>query len=119
LLIFLWPAVYQEAMNREHDGHGRPDIIPATRGGDVSVGMAGEADPATASLEQALFWRDIYTEILTMEESVLTRIHQLMANQSPQVRREVELTDLPVVEAQARRFRVRLGLWESRVEAQR
>jgi len=119
LLIFLRPPVYQKAMHVKHDGHDRPDIIAATRGGDASVGMDGEADPATASLEQALFWRDIYTEILTMEESVLARIHQLMTNQSPQARREVELTNVPVVEAQAGRFRVRLGFWQSRVEAHR
>jgi hypothetical protein len=119
LLIFLWQRVYQEAMHVKHDGHDRPDIIAATRGGDASMGMDDEADPATASLEQALFWRDIYTETLTMEDSVLARIQHLMTNQSPQARREVELTNVPVVEAQAMRFRVRLGLWESRVEAHR
>lgn len=79
--------------------------------------MDGEPDPATASLELALFWRGIYTEILTMEESVLERIRQLMAAQSRQARREVELTNVPVVVAQADRFRVRLGFWEARVGA--
>jgi hypothetical protein len=94
----------------------RPDIIAATRGGDDSLGMEGEADLATASLEQAMFWRKIYTEILAMEESVLRRIQQLMADQSPQARREVELTNVPVVVAQAERFRSRLGFWESACE---
>jgi hypothetical protein len=93
----------------------RPDIVAATRGGDDSLGMDGEADPTTATLEQALFWRNIYAEILTMEESVLERIRQLMADQSPQARREVELTNVPVVAAQAERFRARLGFWEMRV----
>jgi hypothetical protein len=91
----------------------RPDIVAATRGGDNSLGMDGEADPATATLEQALYWRQIYTEILAMEESVLERIHQLMADQSPQARQEVELTNVPVVVAQAERFRSRLGFWET------
>jgi hypothetical protein len=95
----------------------RPDIVAATRGGDDSLGMEGEADLATATLGQALFWRNIYTEILTMEESVIDRIHQLMEGQSPQARREVELTNLPVVVAQAERFRSRLGFWESCVRA--
>ena len=58
---------------------GRPDIVAAIRGGNNSMGMDDEADPETASLEQALFWRNIYTEILAMEEAVLERIHQLMA----------------------------------------
>ena len=95
----------------------RPDIVAATRGGDDTLGMDGEADPATATLEQALFWRNIYREILTMEEAVLARIKDLMADQSPQARREVELTNVPVVEAQAERFRSRLGFWETRVAA--
>ena len=61
----------------------RPDIVAATRGGDDSLGMEDEMDPANASLEQALFWRGIYSEILEMEESVLARIRQLMASAIP------------------------------------
>jgi hypothetical protein len=91
----------------------RPDIVAAIRGGDDSLGMDGEADLATATLEQALFWRNIYSEILAMEESVLERIQQLMADQSPQARQEVALTNVPVMVAQAERFRSRLGFWES------
>src|ERR1700680_3134084 len=113
LLLFLRWSVYQETMNPEPARPYRPDIVAATRGGDDSLGMDGEADPATASLEQALFWRNIYTEILVMEEAVLDRIRQLMLDQSPQARREVELTNVPVVVAQAARFRSRLGFWES------
>ncbi|HVA05890.1 MAG TPA: hypothetical protein VNG12_04020 [Acidimicrobiales bacterium] len=93
----------------------RPDIVAATRGGENSIGMDDEADPATATAEQALFWRNIYTEILTMEEAVLDRIHQLMASQSPEARREVELTNVPVVVAQVERFRARKGIWDSLV----
>jgi hypothetical protein len=112
LLIFLRPLVYQKIMNTE-PARERPDIIAAIRGGDSSLGMEGEADPATATFEQARFWRTIYTEILAMEESVLERIQHLMADQAPQARREVELTNVPVVVAQAERFRSRLGFWES------
>src|ERR1700682_5390831 len=104
-------------MKAEQARPARPDVVAATRGGDHSVGMEGEADPATATLEQALFWRNIYTEILAMEEAVLARIKQLMVDQSPQARREVELTNVPVVEAQAERFRSRLGFWETCVQA--
>jgi hypothetical protein len=104
-------------MKAEEARPARPDVIAATRGGDDSVGMEGEADPATATLEQALFWRNIYTEILAMEEAVLARIKQLMVDQSPQARREVELTNVPVVVAQAARFRSRLGFWETCVQA--
>src|SRR5258708_26552285 len=57
--------------------------------------------PADATLEHAIYWRQIYFEILAMEEKVLARIRQLMATQSDEGRREVELTNLPVVVAQA------------------
>ncbi len=104
-------------MNLADAGQDRPDIVAATRGGDDSVGMDDEADPETASLAQALFWRNIYIEIVVMEEAVLERIHQLMADQSPQAQREVELTNVPVVVAQVGRFRSRRRIWESRVLA--
>ncbi len=104
-------------MTPEEAHPDRPDIVAATRGGDDSLGMENEVDPATASLEQALFWRGIYSEILDMEESVLSRIRQLMAQQSPQARREVELTNVPVVVSQVERFRYRWEIWDSRVEA--
>ena len=77
--------------------------------------MNGEGPPAKATLKQALYWRQIYTEILAMEEKVLARIRQLMVTQSDEGRREVELTNVPVVVAQAERFRQRLGYWETRV----
>ncbi|MGZ5997387.1 MAG: hypothetical protein ACXWN0_17160 [Isosphaeraceae bacterium] len=94
----------------------RPDIDAAVRGGDWSLRMDGEGVPAEASLKQALYWRNIYSEILAMEEKVLVRIRQLMAKQSDEGRREVELTNVPVVVAQAEKFRQRLGYWEARIE---
>jgi len=117
LLIFLRRSVYHWTMNLGDARKERPDIVAATRGGDDSVAMDDEADPATASLEQALFWKNIYSEIVVMEEAVLERIHQLMAYQSPQARREVELTNVPVVVSQVERFRSRRGIWETRVHA--
>lgn len=77
--------------------------------------MDGEGPPEHATLKQALYWRQIYTEILAMEEQVLARIRQLMTTQSDEGRREVELTNVPVVVAQAERFRQRLGYWQARV----
>ncbi len=49
------------------------------------------------------------------EEKVMERIQDLMTKQSPPARREVELTNVPVVAAQAERFRQRLGFWTARV----
>ena len=76
--------------------------------------MDGEGVPAHATIEQALYWTQIYTEILAMEENVLERMRQLMSTQSAPVRREVELTNVPVIVAQTEKFRQRLGYWEAR-----
>jgi hypothetical protein len=38
-----------------------------------------------------------------------------MASQSPEARREVELTNVPVVVAQVERFRARRGIWDALV----
>jgi hypothetical protein len=103
-------------MRKARASGARPDVDAAVRGGDWSLRMDGEGVPGKASLKQALYWRQIYTEILAMEEKVLARIRQLMAKQSDEARREVELTNVPVVVAQAEKFRQRLGYWEARVE---
>jgi hypothetical protein len=102
-------------MNLSDEDRVRPDMVAAARGRDASQAMDGEGDPKSASMEQALYWRQIYREILAMEEKVMERIQDLMAKQSAQVRREVELTNVPVVAAQAERFRQRLGFWSARV----
>jgi hypothetical protein len=94
----------------------RPDLDAAERGGDWTKRMDGEGVPDDANLEQAVYWSQVYTEILAMEEKVLARIRELMLTQSDTARREVELTNVPVVVAQAERFRQRLGYWEARVE---
>jgi hypothetical protein len=95
---------------------GRPDVDAAERGGDWSQRMDGEGVPGEATMQQALYWREIYAEIYAMEEKVVARVRQLMEAQSDVARREVELTNVPVVEAQAERFRQRLGYWETRVK---
>ena len=77
--------------------------------------MEGEVDPASASKDEALFWTRIYGEISEMEEQVLARVKELMAAQSETARREVRLTNVPVIEAQSARFHERLGFWEERL----
>jgi hypothetical protein len=94
----------------------RPDIAAAIRGGDIEQGMETEADPLTGNVEQAMFWQRIYGEIVVMEEGVLQRIHELMAKQSPEARREVELSNVPVVVAQLARFKQRRGYWDTRLQ---
>ncbi len=115
LLNLLRAPIQDWTMNPGTPDLTRPDIAAAIRGGDSSLGMEEEEDPRTATLDQARYWHQIYKEILAMEEKVMERIQELMAKQSPQARREVELTNVPVVAAQADRFRERLGFWSHRV----
>lgn len=102
-------------MSKVQLDRARPDIDAAVRGGDWEQAMDGEGPTSDATLEQALYWRQIYAEILAMEEKVLLRIRQLMKGQSDEGRREVEQTNVPVVLAQAERFRQRLGYWDARL----
>ena len=76
--------------------------------------MDGEGVLAGSTIESALYWRQIYSEMLEMEEKVLARIDLLMNTQSEVVKREGELANVPVVVARAERFRQRLGYWEAR-----
>jgi hypothetical protein len=91
------------------------DLAGTIKGGDPDQTTESEGDPKTASLAQALYWKAIYVEILAMEEPVMERIRGLMAEQSPDLRHEVEGTSAPVVEPHADRFRERLGFWTARV----
>ena len=93
----------------------RPDVLAAIRGGDGQQPMEAEPDIAASSLHEARFWRGIYAEILAMEEKVLAKVIDLMAKQSAVARREVELSNVPVIAAQLDRFRVRFGYWDERV----
>ena len=93
----------------------RPVVQAAMRGGVWHQAMDGEGVLASSTLESALYWRQIYSEMLEMEERVLARIDLLMDTQSELVGREVALANVPVVVAQADRFRQRLGYWEARV----
>jgi hypothetical protein len=115
LLTLLWALAYHSCMTLGEQPARRPDVIAADRGGDPSQGMTGEADLLTSSMQQAVFWRQVYAEILAMEEKVMARVNELMAAESPEVRREVELSNVPVIAAQVERFRRRHDYWDLRV----
>lgn len=115
LLPLLRAAAYDQLMDLVKPRPQRPDVIAADRGGDINQGMNGEADLTTASQEQALFWRRVYAEILAMEEKVMARVQELMAQESDEVRHEVELSNVPVIAAQVERFRQRHDFWALRV----
>ena len=93
----------------------RPGFDAAIREGGWSQSTDDESVLAASTLERALYWRQIYREMLEMEEKVLARIDLLMDTHSEVVKGEVELANVPIVVAQAERFRQRLGFWEARI----
>ena len=105
----LCPCAHDASVARLGAEEERPDVIAEIRGGDVKQGLDGELDIATSSFEQAVFWRDIYREILTMEESVMAGVVELMAVQSAITRREIELSNVPVIAAQLAQGRLQLA----------
>jgi len=92
----------------------RLDVVAAIRGGDLNQAMEDEQDVESASAAQAIFWRDTYQEILSMEKSVMARICELMVQQSESARHEVEMSNVPVIAAQIERFQARFQIWERR-----
>ena len=104
-------------MKQENSDDQLPGVAAAIRGGDTEQPMESEPTIETATIQQAVFWKRTYREILTMEEKVLAKISELMATQSETSRREAELSNVPVIAAQVERFRSRLGYWEQRLQA--
>lgn len=78
--------------------------------------MDDEGTPEDSTLDQAVYWTQIYGEILTYEMTVLAQMQELMIGRSGEARREIELTNIPVVAAQAEKFRKRHGYWSARVQ---
>ncbi len=115
LLLFVRSPTHDVTMQRDQQDHQRLDVAAAIRGGDTEQAMEAEQDIDSSSLEQALFWREKYQEILAMEEGVMAKVRDLMAAQSETVRREAELSNVPVIAGQLERFRSRLGYWEARL----
>jgi hypothetical protein len=83
-------------------------------GGDPGRLLGGE-DPHTAHTEDANHWISVYTELLGFKHDVLGRIRDDLTRLSGSAREEVLGTDIPVMEAEAERFRRRIAFWEQRL----
>jgi hypothetical protein len=72
-------------------------------------------DQAMASITQALFMVGIYAEIVTMDQTIIERVRQLLAEQSGAGDREAHLGNLRLVLAQLQTVGERVTFWNSRV----
>ena len=119
LLIFLRRRVYE----KHHESQRR---LRATRRGRRDTGwrqLAGHgrrsrSSPPRRSSRRCSGERSTRRSSRWRSRS-WSAFMQLMADQSPQARQEVALTNVPVVVAQAERFRSRLGFWEIGLPAHR
>ena len=96
-------------------GGRRPALEAARRGSDLDRGMDDEAIPDEASAGTARHWISVYAQLTSLESHLLTEARELLPTLSRSARREAELTNLPLLESQLRRFRHRQELWEQRL----
>ena len=83
---------------------------------EMRVRLEAASHRLSPLMEEALFWTEIYSEILALEENVVARIQELMSAQSPSVRWEVEGTKAPVIAPHLERFRQRHEYWALKVK---
>ena len=69
-------------------------------------------ETATPTLQQALFWMNIYRDLLAVDETALMRMRALMAEDTAMARGEVHYQpDVDIVVAEIERVRARLDHW--------
>ena len=70
---------------------------------------------AMATVTQALFTVGIYAEIVTMDQTIIERVRQLLAQQSEGGDVEAYRSNMRLVLAQLHRVGERVDFWNSRV----
>ncbi len=69
-------------------------------------------ETATPTLQQALFWLNIYRDLLAVDESALLRMRALMAEDIAMARGEIHYEpDVDLVVGEIERVRARLDHW--------
>lgn len=92
-----------------------PTAAMVELGGDPERLLRGE-DPRTEYVDDARHWVAVYHELLGFKQDILGRIRSDMAQISESARQEVLDTDLPLMEAEARRFEHRIRFWTGRLQ---
>jgi hypothetical protein len=81
--------------------------------GDPGRLLHGE-DPGTEFADDARHWIAVYKELLGFKHDMLANLRERTGTLSEEARGEVLDTDIPVMEAEAERFRIRIAFWERR-----
>jgi hypothetical protein len=73
-------------------------------------------ETATLTLEQALFWMNIYRDLLAVDENALERMRALITEGSNGDRGEAYRPDVDLVAGEIERVRARLDHWLALVD---
>jgi hypothetical protein len=105
------PSGWRRQKAERNVGRHRPQVAV----GVLAQGLDGDAIDAT--IEQARRMIRIYTGVMTLDETILTRIRQLMTTQLGDTDREGTLTNLRLVLAQLEKVNHRIAFWNDRLGA--
>ncbi|HKW59224.1 MAG TPA: hypothetical protein VJR46_05675 [Candidatus Dormibacteraeota bacterium] len=85
----------------------------AWQGADLDRPLPGE-DPDSGSLAEAQRWLAVYHHLVHLEQELLDTLARMIPSMPDAAQKEAEATNLPVLAAQAERFRRRLAFWQRR-----
>jgi hypothetical protein len=85
---------------------------PTVDRGDL---LDGE-DPDTLHPHDAVHWVRVYEELLRFKTALQRQAELLVREASPTARSEITHTDLPILDARARRLQERLRFWKQRAK---
>jgi len=103
-------------MERAGTGRTRNHIEQlAGRAVDPAELLDGE-DPETLQLHDAQHWVRVYEELLTFKTALLKRAERMADDVSDSARTEIARSDLPIMDAQARKLERRLTFWRGRLD---
>jgi hypothetical protein len=102
-----------EGEKRDKDGQ-REREAAARKAVDVERLLPGE-NPSTGFVDDCRHWLRVYTELLDLKRTVMGSMTQVKEEAEPEVRAEIEGTDLVIMRAEAERFQRRLDYWRHRL----
>jgi hypothetical protein len=74
-------------------------------------------DAGSPTLQQALFWMNLYRELLAVDETALQRMRALILEEPARERGVANYrADVELIEGEIERVRARLDHWEALVE---
>ena len=87
----------------------------AGRAVDPDELLDGE-DPETLQLHDAQHWVRVYEELLSFKTALLKRAERMADDVSDSARTEIARSDLPIMDAQARKLERRIAFWRGRLD---